>query len=319
MTRYYFKNRYEDAFNTHSKSLVQILKSELTAFNSYLYFGNSFFHSSENVTRNEFNQFYSTVIDSHNKELENIHFVAYIEKVTNKNEFEKSIKAETTVPPSKYANFTIYPATQNAESWVVKYVTSEEKNKEYMGYDILLDTNFADDFIKAAQTNVIVLTDKKVFINKHTALLIQPIYHSVELPENPEDLKKELKGFIVLFLNLDVPLADKNVDPFFIKNVSFSLYLDNISLKETNNHVPIYTTSSESLDALNRLQRNKKLQHIAHVDIADKQATIVVETFQVVGPTIFELSILDIGFVIHSLILGFLLLFIKGSFDNNPS
>lgn len=317
ITRIHFKNRFQDAFATQSKSLVHILKSELTAFNSYLYFGNSFVSASENVTRAEFNHFYSTVIENHNNELENIHFIAYVEKVTNKDDFEKTIKAESTLPPRKYTNFSIYPDTQENESWVVKYVTSEDTHKEYLGYDILTDSNFTNDFITAAESNKRVFTNKKIFINRNTALLIQPIYNSKELSANPEELKNKLKGFIVIFLNLDIPLANQIDDSFFTKNVSFSLYLDNITLENSKDYVPIYTTSSESLNALNSLQNNKKLQYIEHITVADKQATVIVETFQISDPKIFELSILDIGFIIHSLILGILLLFIIWSDRTN--
>ena len=313
LTRYHFRNRFKDAFTTQAKSLVHILNSELLAFDSYLYFGKSFFDSSDNVTREEFNQFYSSVIDEHNQRLDNIYFSAYVEKVTDKGAYENNIRAELTLPPRKYASFRVYPNTGANEQWVMKYVTHEDEFNEYLGYDVLADSNFANDFIKAAERNQRVFTEKKVFTNLYTTLIIQPIYNVSVPAGNPEEMKSELKGFIVLFLNLNTPIANQIDDEFFTKNVSFSLYLDKVSLTNAKDYSPLYTTSSEALSALNKLKNNKKLQYLDYIDISDKKATVIVETFEVSSPKIFELNVLDIGFFVHSFILVILFFNIHGA------
>ena len=316
ITKSHFTNKAEENFIEYSHDIESYYDSQLENLYTYLDFGGSLFNVDNQITRKNFEDFYSETVDGHNKKYDNINFITYVERVTNKDQFEQRIKSEVTDPPLKNIFFSVYPKKDKSEYWVINYMLPNDPNKAYFGYDILSDAGFSDYFKKAAQERIIVVTEPKIFVNNQQILIIKPIYNPKLPIRNGEERLRALNGFSVLFVNpnkLFASLSELSANKY---NINIHVYLNHLEESQIATHKPIYEDIYDNLNYL-KIDKTEKLENIFYDHLGDKEITIYIDTDidNQLGP--LEGIVTDVIFVTTSiLILGFFLTMVDMNYSS---
>ncbi|MFA6005525.1 MAG: CHASE domain-containing protein [Patescibacteria group bacterium] len=293
-------NKARENFKEYSNDATLFVNAQLRYFYSILDFGDALFKSSTDVNRSEFENFYRKLVLKENVGVDTINLISYIQKVDHKQEFEKKVKTEQTNPPLLNYSFSIYPSGDRPEYWIINYLVPSAPNRKYFGYDILSDPEFVSYFKEAAQADVIVATDRKVFVDKEQLLLIKPVYTNNMQIRTIEERMAALNGFVVLFLNPDnifTNTAEYLKENF---NVNLKVGFGHVQMDQIKAAVPFYENSHPT-PLLSDDTENDWVE-ASYSKLADKEITVITDTAIREQLGLFEGVISDVIFAVSSLI-----------------
>lgn len=296
----HYIGKAKDMFNEYSRDIKLLISRDLESYYHTLLSNEAFFKSHPAVTRSEFESFNATSVDKNNTSVPAIELIAYVQKTDDKTEFEKKIRAEQTNPPLQNYAFTVYPAGDQSQSWVINYMTPKNRNRSYFGYDVLTDSEFSSDFMQAAETGKMVVTNRKILIDKETILLIKPVYIN-NMPARTQDERvKALSGFVVIFLNPEDLFAKTADDIEEDYQIGLKVSIGHLR----KNQIQSADSLFEDARAMNLLshERDKMFETLTYGTFADKEITILTTAVVSEQLGVFEGIVSDAIFAISNLI-----------------
>lgn len=156
--------------------------------------GAGFFQGSEHVTKGEWEKYVSWLnIDDEFSGMHGIGFIANVDPA-NKNKYLKSVRADDA--PS----FNIHPETDGKDLFIITYIEPLGRNDKALGLNIAFEPNRYEAAIKAADSGSAVITNKISLVQDENRssgfLILLPLYYGSVTPENQEDRRKNLRGWI---------------------------------------------------------------------------------------------------------------------------
>ncbi|OGG26104.1 hypothetical protein A2960_03865 [Candidatus Gottesmanbacteria bacterium RIFCSPLOWO2_01_FULL_39_12b] len=172
------------------------------------------------------------------KDYPGISSINYVEKVENNNKkaFVESVRKDTSLNPKGYPDFNIYPETDKAEYFVVKYIEPFEDREKALGFDLgsedkrLQALERARNSGKASSTGKIILATT----NAPGFGLLIPVYNSkINANSTTEERMVNIKGFVYAIFRGDEVFKAVYGKTDFFPNVDFEIY-DSENLSEDN-------------------------------------------------------------------------------------
>ncbi|MFA5136627.1 MAG: CHASE domain-containing protein [Patescibacteria group bacterium] len=285
-----------------SFNLVKNIESKFDNYTGLLEMGANYFTSSQSVERHEFINFYNNPLQNYINTNKDIAMFSFIEKVTNKADFEKKIKSEQTVPSYEYYYFSIYPDSTSTDRYVVNYIYPWAANKRYFGYDVMTDSVFSSYFTEAIERGKFVTTDPGLFINRNLLLFIRPVYLNGGQTETIGEKKAAISGFIVMFLDPE-KMFDSVINHKEYENIDIFIYNGNYSTHELDGYEPVFLQKNISTG-------NKDLMsELHHIRVGSKIYTVLVRADISSKQNFFGRYFPDINLLISNLLaIGFIIL-----------
>jgi PAS domain S-box-containing protein len=191
----------------------------------------SFYTASNEVNREEFKTFVSTIL-IRNKFLQALEWIPRVTR-DNRDQFEKRAKKEG------FADFqftelekqgSMVPAGARLEYFPVLFVEPFIGNEQALGFDLasnpvrLKTLKEARDSGKILATNKIMLVQEKE--SQSGILIFAPVYDKKKIPDTIDERRKKLKGFILGVYRLE-DMFKKIITPFLEEGVNFVVYEGN--------------------------------------------------------------------------------------------
>jgi CHASE1-domain containing sensor protein len=300
-----FFTKTKSDINIISFHLAKDIEKKFEKYIELLNFGNYFFQASQLVERDEFLNYYQTPIQKYIESNQDIVMISFVEKTNKRDDFEKRIKSETTVPVNQFFYFSVYPDSASTDKYVVNYIYPWEENKRYFGYDIKSDVVFSSYFTEALEKETFVITDPGVFVNVNRLLFIQPVYNNGSPTRTIEERKAAIKGFIVLFLDSE-KMFDNIVNNKDYEGIDIAIYNGKYSIGTINSHKPIYSQKNISLD------KKEIIDDVEYPIIGNRTYSVYVRADISSKQNIFEKYFPDINIIVANLIvIGFIIIFIQ--------
>ncbi len=215
-------------FEKEIKETELLIKERLDQYSQLSYGVKALFASSRTVERNEWAVYLTTV--NLLEKYPGIRAMRYIERVSHaqKEAFIQSVRTDTSLSPTGYPDFKIYPEGEREEYYVVKYAEPIAGQERLLGFDIRMEkerfavTQEARDLGTAAVTPIILLMTE---VEGEKGFLISlPIYRNDAPVSTVEERREALVGFVnTLFRSEDLLsgiFGRKSVHP----EVGFKVY-----------------------------------------------------------------------------------------------
>lgn len=208
----------------------------------------SFYQSSEEVNREEFQQFVSYFLYKM-PSIQALEWVPYVPA----NEREKyELKAQK----DGYSNFKftqrnevgkIIRSRLKAEYFPVYFVEPYQGNEKALGFDLASNPNRLAALEKARDSGKAIATSKIQLVQKTENtdgfLIFQPIYRKQSINNSIADFRKNLQGFIVGVFSIK-ELFEKSLDEFSTQGDEFDIYIYDSSAS-TDSEKFLYFNSSK--------------------------------------------------------------------------
>lgn len=191
------ESQYQNAqseFETLAVESEQALLHRISSYENALLGGAGFFQGSEKVSRTEWRDYVKTI--QLKDYFPGINGIGWIKPVVNNKlaDYEANVRAE------RGDAFTVHPATDQADRYVITYIEPEEDNKPAVGLDIGFEparraaADMARDSGKAAITKRIVLVQDE---NRTPGfLLLHPFYRSGLPTHTTQERRAAFRGWI---------------------------------------------------------------------------------------------------------------------------
>lgn len=236
---------------------VYMHEYEETAIFGSVYLGNDL------ISRKSFDKYFSDTLKTHGKEAQAISSILYVEKITDLEEFKKSISKNEEFSLDEKAFYKITPY-ETVPAYVVKYVYPFEENRLYLGYNTITDEEQSVAMEKSSSNNSLAATRKRSFINKDQIVIYNPVYSHT----NPT----EMKGYVAVLIDpkrLFQDLESIGAD------APFAVYEGKINASDINNK-ELYFESG--FNPLKGLVKTKVNNIVKHVHLADQPLTFIFTT-----------------------------------------
>ncbi len=189
----------------------------------------SFYQSSQEVNREEFQQFVSSFL----ARMPSIQALEWIPYVTASEREKYELRAQK----DGYSNFQfaqhnevgkIVRASLKAEYFPVYFVEPYQGNEKALGFDLSSNPSRLKALEKARDTGKAIATAKIKLVQKTEStngfLIFQPIYQKQSINNSIPDFRQNLQGFVVVVFNIK-KLIEKSLDHFPTQGNQFEIYI----------------------------------------------------------------------------------------------
>lgn len=248
-------------FINETKDATSLIKNHIDNYIDVLYGCQGFFNASILVERNEW-QAYINGMKIHER-YPGIYSLSYVERVKAKDKetFIESVRSNTSIDPSGYPDFKIYPYMEKDEYYVFKYGEPHEKFKTIYGFDLGAESIRLRALEQARDTGKPTATPLIEFITGLSGFSIYLPICRKEMPLSSIDERRQaLEGFVLASFTckelFEEILKLKIISP----DLCFEIYDD----KTINKNALMYDSDSKILDvgikSKSRFTRNVTLE-----------------------------------------------------------
>jgi PAS domain S-box-containing protein len=247
------------------KDSESILKEKFSLYEQALYGGASLVLSSENVTKDEWGTYVSTLnIDDNLTGVYGIGIIDYV----------RSDKLHPYIQKNRennLADFINHPETPFQEKFIIRYMEPMERNAAAIGLDIGFESNRRAAALKSIDAGMPVLSHKVRLVqdtkNRASFILLMPIYSGAAVPATVAERRKNITGWI--YMPLVSNLFLQGLTSFTKNRISFTIY-DGTELREDQ---VIYKQISGPEIADSDLRKTSALQFAGNVWTISWRAT----------------------------------------------
>lgn len=176
----------------------------------------------------------------------------YVERVTNKNKkaFVENIRKDTSINPTDYPNFNIFPDGERDEYYVIKYIAPFKGRESALGFDLGSENKRLQIIKKMLNSGETLSTGKIILVTtqKPGFGFLVPINEKGTDLDNFEERKTNVKGFIyMVFRSEDLfKLIYGTTNPF--PDIDFEIYeSENLSVENLlHDQYPNYIISEST-------------------------------------------------------------------------
>ncbi len=282
----------ESKFNEVSLHIQRLVDKRIERYTDIVGFGKRFFDNSEQVSREEFAQFFSDYFLKRKDALIGVEHIAFVEHVTDRQAFINRVRAEKTSTPHKFLYFTVSSADPGNSHYIYNYLYPHSDSSRFFGYDTSDSYELERVFRLAASEGRPMLSNVVTLFGNEHLVLVEPIYS--KNPKNGSSRKESVYGFIALTLKRD-SLFDNmyeyqtDEENKINRKVSF---IDN----------PAYTFYEDINIAEDVLHREPLIASTHETTFLDRKIGVTVESKRTLQLTFFERYFPDINFIVSSVV-----------------
>ena len=287
-------------FDTTITNQVALFKKQFETYADTLYAGRALYAVNNNITQDNWTQFYTT--QSISSRYPGINSIGYIQVLSTQ-------QADSSTPATKIITT---PLTSTVA--VVSYIEPFQENKQIVGYDLFSDSARVKMLTRAANTGLVrastplqLAVNKTETSGKPAIIFVLPVYRVTDMTlDTVAKRQAALEGYVGLSVYIQ-PMLD---------NLMTTLSTDrDISLTVSSNSTTVYQTHNS--------QAANYIQKIDTVDVAGQPWT-----FMFRAPSDYGLDFasktapviaLIRGFIVALLILGLLLYSAGVRFVSHPN
>ena len=224
-----------------------------------------FFNSSSTVTRHEFQQFVTPIIDRH-AEITALEWVPVV-KGSERNEYENIAKDEG------YRDFTflekdaqgvMVPAPVRPQYYPVYFVEPYKENKKVFGYDLGSNEQRKKAIDNSILTGQPIVTERIALVQDEESgngiIIFLPVFTTQAAPES--DKPKEVQGFVVGVFSVG-KLVEESLQGLYANQLNYWIFEENTTFQD-----PLYT------NAVSKYEDKLQLTNKTTIHILDKPWTI---------------------------------------------
>lgn len=282
----------ETKFNDASLHIQRLIDKRIERYIDIVSFGKKLFESSNQVTRDEFTQFFSDYFTRKKDVLTGVENIAFVEFVSDKQNFVNRVRAEKSTTPYKFLYFSVSSDDPGNSHYVYNYLYPHPDSSRFFGYDVSDSNELQRTFSLAAREGLPVISNAVTLFGNEYIVLVDPIYNRNPKPNSSRE--ESIYGFIALtlkknelFNNIYEYQTDEankiNKKVSFIDNPSYLFYED-INITEDVLHREPLISNTHETTFLNR------------------KIGVTVESKRTLQLTLFERYFPDINFIVSSVV-----------------
>lgn len=252
-------------FVQKTKIVTRTLQYSLATYLENLYALQSFFTSSGNVTRQEFAQFVTPILERH-AEITALEWVPVV-KGSERTELEKIAQDEGNKNfrfLEKDAQGDMVPASVRQEYYPVYFAEPYERNGKVFGYDLGSNEQRKKAIDNSIVTGKPIVTERITLVQDDESgngiIIFLPIFSTQSVLER--NRPKEVQGFIVGVFSVST-LVEESLDGLYADQLNFWIFEENATFQD-----PLYTNS------IINYEDKLELTNITTVQILDKIWTV---------------------------------------------
>jgi diguanylate cyclase (GGDEF)-like protein len=194
------EHRAHGHFDDAVQQAVRALEQRVTVYADNLTAMAALFHSSETVTRREF-QTYANTLRVHERYpgIQSLGFIRRVHEL-EKQLFAQQMREEHRNNPCGYPDFPIFPSHVNTEYFLVVFVEPIARNRALFGRDLLTEPACRDPMERARDTGMVSASERITLRHgdrdKAGFVMLLPLYQPGSNPRNTEDRRRALTGFV---------------------------------------------------------------------------------------------------------------------------
>lgn len=282
----------ESEFDETALHIQRLVDKRIDRYVDLVNFGRKFFESSEQVNRDEFTQFFSDYFTRRKEALSGVENIAFVEHVSNKQDFITRVRSEKTNTPYKFLYFTVSSEDPGNSHYVFNYLYPHPDSSRFFGYDVSDSQELERTFRLAASEGQPKLSNAVTLFGKEYLVLVEPIYNRNPKPNSTRE--EAVYGFIALTLKKD-QIFD-NIYEYMTeesnrlnRKVSF---IDN----------PAYTFYEDINITDDVLHKEPLISKTHETTFLHRKIGVTVESKRTLQLTLFERYFPDINFIVSSVV-----------------
>lgn len=254
------EDRLSARFLTETSTMLRATQDKIEKYNLLLKSARSFFYSSNEITRAEWEAYGNSLDIATN--YPSLTAITYIRRIspTEKSKFVNEVRLDKSVISEGYPDFNITPKEDSNEYYIADYLYPMKGNEEAFGFNIFSDAARRKAIELARDTDSIAITEPVIFVQEKGGekgfLMLLPVYKDDKIG-NLEERRDSIQGFVLAAVRasdlfsqivLSIPLtslsglsvADMTDDP-----VALLSYMDVLGNRIDNmgDSIPIIQTS----------------------------------------------------------------------------
>lgn len=282
----------EAKFNEASSHIQRLVDKRIERYIDLVGFGKELFESSEQVTRDEFTQFFSDYFLRRKDVLVGVEHIAFVEHIANRQEFTNRVRAEKTNTPYKFLYFSVSSEDSGNSHFVYNYLYPHPESSRFFGFDTSDSNELERVFRLAAREGRTMLSNAVTLFGNEYLVVVEPIY--LRNPKPNSTREESIYGFIALTLKKDTifdNIYEYQTDEQGRINRKVS-FIDN----------PAYTFYEDINITEDVLHREPLISNSRETNFLNRKISVTVESKRTLQLTLFERYFPDINFIVSSVV-----------------
>lgn len=231
---------------------------------NYIYSLRGVLQSTEKINSVTWNQYIQTSGVNERYPGQFSFFYAEVVPKATRNKFESEVlKIEES---QQFVNFSIYPKSENAFSYVIRFIETENKDvAELLGFDLGTSENLSQTMIdtansdKESMSSIVNLGSIVSSVKSKGYVILLPVYSNPQAVNYPSsERKKSIKGFVGAWIEPSVLFSVASEE---------GLNVDNFSLSVNEGDLEVYKYNFSG--------NTGSLEQIKSVDLVGKKFTLI--------------------------------------------